>query len=438
MCTKRISCEQLEKVVGRRCFVTRQRFGIPLLLADDGSAERSLVVYTTGQHFSVDEEGNLVSRNPLGFEQNSEIIKRMNLGLSEDAGILWVNLSKKASKALDGKSIAVVDLDTTKIDELLSQNFDFAAMWGVISVLRHRVTHWLVRQPLASAKHLNLNAIQRKADGCWQTEKELYFIVTAGFINTVEDFADDLSPEEYEEKLTELYKQNLDEFLESYAALEKISRKEEAQRHRRQLDLPGMRETAYDFVQQYEQLMQDESFCFYLQKREETTFDVEFDAEQDRLSFAGKCCDLSKDVLDECKALLEQLQQKVTDFKNRSRKVEGFRMILEDVTRAITITDWYGKLEQRVARRPAVFRTVEVELMEEYAYIVVLRGDKEKSRLRFSYDEVAKFHNQLIKLGLVSNASKLENDARTEKSHGWFLNAMMLSDDDCDESYAET
>lgn len=151
-----------------------------------------------------------------------------------------------------------------------------------------------------------------------------------------------------------------------------------------------------------------------------------------------KCCDLSKDVLDECKALLEQLQQKVTDFKNRSRKVEGFRMILEDVTRAITITDWYGKLEQRVARRPAVFRTVEVELEEEYAYIVVLRGDKEKSRLRFSYDEVAKFHSQLIKLGLVSNASKLENDARTEKSHGWFLNAMMLSDDDCDESYAET
>lgn len=424
--TKRIACAQLEEVVGRRCFVTCQRFGIPLLLAENEDAEKSLAIYTTGQNFKVDSNGKIIARNPLGFQKDGEITMRMNLGLTDEAEILWVKpLVKGALDAWDGEPITVEQLETPRIDELQSQDFAFGKMRGMISEVIGKASHWLVRQPLAPARNLNLKAVRRNAKGCWQTKEEIYFLVPVGYINIIEDFPEAMSAEERAVKIAEVYKENADDLLEPRLAALEAPKREEARQYRYQMDLPKFRNEAYSLAQRYTVLTQEAApFFTCLEKKGETALCVRFDAEEDKLSFAGKCCSLSREILDECKALLEQLQQKVTDFENRSQRVEGFRVLLEDVTRNIAISDWYGELEYQVARRPVIFKTVEVELAEEYAYIVVLRGNEEKSRLRFGYDEAERFHTQLKKLGLV------KDDVPTTTSGSKFLKILRLPDED--------
>lgn len=399
MCTRMINADESTRMIGRPACPTHKRILVPI--AQGETPEVSLAVYVGTNKFRVDRRGEkVIERNPLApipcsQHGQAEMLASTGLGLSETATILWVKLLSNFVERKVTSDTKMKEVDGAVMTEMQTSRWPMTKMMGVEIALpcktKMESTHWLIQQPLADAEGLNWNALKSDALGIWQTESNVYFIVPVGYQDVLFDELD-----EPELNKIDFFESNAVMFRE--ACQKELDNLSDEEKQRKEI-LPELALKAWDVATEYTKLLQGVSpQCFGGTMPAELQFD---EANEDFI-YGGESERLTVRALARFEDLLKLLQQQVTEFKTQSQRAEGFRELLRELNKTITIKDYYGVLNQ-VAEPSRFGKTVEVELLETQAVVTVLKGDHIKTQASFGYTEsggASGFNVMLERLGL--------------------------------------
>ena len=375
MCMKRITANEGTKFLGRPACATRERLLVPIVKGE--TPETSLAIYTPNE-FRVDRKGKrIIDRNPLEPVDCPGMLESMELGLTEAATVLWVRLlASFASETVDD---AKQEVDGDVMLQLMrATDWAFSRMRGVeiappCMQATHKATHWLVKQPLEGTD-ICWNALKRDALGFWETSENVYFVVPAGYSNVIQDM-----PEETAEGMSkaEFYETNSLPYREF--CQKELDRPFDEDRARKAI-LPALKARAEELVQSYAQVAKEK--C--LQGEPE----LQFDAANEELIYGEESERLTEQALEKFEGVLQQLQRRAIEYHTQSQRVDGFRELLRDLSRNVTIRDFYGVLNQ-TANALWFEKPVEIELAEKEATITVLsRNGEVRSQKRFQYSDL--------------------------------------------------
>lgn len=393
MCMRKVTVKEFMALTDMLVCATQKRFLAPIVKG--ATPAESLAIYTNTNEYRVDKRGErIIDQNPFAPVYCPGMLESMELGLTDQATVLWVRLLQNFNNDVKNDRTKLSTEITGEMMSEMKTDWEFVQMRGVeITMPRKGATHWLVRQPLDGADELCWDALERDAAAMWVTEKNLYFVILAGYRNIIYDLQEEHIDSINKKKFFEA---NATEYRDYCQA--EIDRPIYEERARKDI-LPELILKAWDVATTYSQVCQGVSpQCFGGTMPPELVFD---EANEDFI-YGGEPERLTVRTLEKFTELLKQLQQQVNEFTARSRRAEGFRELLRDVNKAITIEDFYGVLNQTAV--PSRFgKTVKVELTEAEAVITVMKGDAVKIQTVFGYTDMgsaSNFNAMLERLGL--------------------------------------
>lgn len=393
MCMKKVTVNEFVALVGLPACATQKRFLVPI--AKGATPAESLAIYTNTNEYRMDKSGTrIIDPNPFEPVRCKGMLESMELGLTESATALWVKLLQNfESTVKNDRNGKAAEVSGEMASEMIRTRWKFVQMRGVeLTMPRKGATHWLVRQPLEGADELCWDALERDACGMWVTEKYLYFVIPVGYRNIIYDLQEENANGIDRGRFFEANAAGYREYCQA-----EMDRPIYEERVRKDI-LPELTLKARDVATTYTQLLQDVSpQCF----GDTMPLELSFDEDNEDFIYGGEPERLTVRTMEKFTELLKLLQQQVNEFMTRSRRAEGFRELLRDVDKPITIEDYYGVLDQTASS--CFNKTIKVELRETDAVITVFRGNSIKEQSIFGYTTptgASDFNAKLEKLGL--------------------------------------